>query len=109
MRRSPSRLLFIGFMALFLVTMAGSITTADAQTSDPIEDGKLSVLITLDGLNFFDYNLTNPLPLNMDEAMYLDMEIANTWTQTLNMSGSITFWYQGFALFPIDIRDSNNN
>ena len=109
MRHSPSRLLFIGFMALFLVTMAGSITTADAQTSDPIEDGKLSVLITLDGLNFFDYNLTNPLPLNMDEAMYLDMEIANTWTQTLNMSGSITFWYQGFALFPIDIRDSNNN
>jgi hypothetical protein len=45
----------------------------------------------------------------MDEAMYLDMEIANTWTQDLNMSGSITFWYQGFALFPIDIRDSLNN
>ncbi len=96
-------------MALFLVTMAGSITTVDAQTSDPITDGKLSVLITLDGLNFNDYNETNPLPLNMDEAMYLDMEIGNVWTQDLNMSGSITFWYQGFALFPIDIRDSLNN
>ena len=89
--------------------MAGSITAVDAQTSDPIEDGKLSVLITLDGLNFFDYNLTNPLPLNMDGAMYLDMELANIWTQDLNMSGSITFWYQGFALFPIEIRDSLNN
>ncbi len=109
MRHSPSRLLFIGFIALFLVTMAGSITTADAQTTDPITDGKLSVLITLDGLNFFDYNVTNPLPLNMDEAMYLDMELANIWTQDLNMSGSITFWYQGFALFPIQIKDNHNN
>jgi hypothetical protein len=96
-------------MALFLVTMAGSITTTDAQTTDPIEDGKLSVFITLDGLNFFDYNITNPLPIKMDEAMYLDMEIANIWTQDLNMSGSITFWYQGIALFPIEIKDSFNN
>ena len=94
---------------MFLVTTVGSIITTDAQTTDPITDGKLSVLITLDGLNFLDYNETKPLPLNMDEAMYLDMEIANIWTQDLNMSGSITFWYQGFALFPIDIRDSLNN
>ena len=111
MRRSPSRLLFIGFMALFLVMMVGSITTTDAQTfpDDFLHDDKLYVLISLDGMNVLDYDLDNPLPLNMDAPMDLFLQLNATGSQTLNASGTITFWYQGIALFPIQIVDAYQN
>lgn len=111
MRRSPSRLLFIGFMALFLVTMVGSVNTTDAQgvyPGDYITDGTLSVYISLDGMSVSDYALGTPLPLNMDAPMTLNLSIISEVSQTLNVSGSITFWYQGFALFPITIQNNLN-
>ena len=68
MRHTTSRLLFIGFVALFLVMVSGNITTVNADLSDPIADTKLSVLVTLDGMNFLDYNLTHAMPINMAAA-----------------------------------------
>jgi hypothetical protein len=111
MRHSPSRLLFIGLMALFLVTMVGSITTADAQVypDDFIHDDRLFVYISLDGMNIKDYSLGTPLPINMDAPMDLFLQLNASGSENLNMSGTITFWYQGVALFPIQITDSYSN
>jgi hypothetical protein len=109
MRHTTSRLLFIGFVALFLVMVSGNITTVNADPSDPIADTKLSVLVTLDGMNFLDYNLTHAMPINMEDPMYLDMDITNIWTQTLNVSGSLTFYYQGFPVIPIPIKEAGTN
>lgn len=108
MRHSPSRLVFIGLIALALVILPGSITTVDAQTSNPIADSKLSVFVTLDGMNFYDYNQTNPMPINMEAPMYLDMDITNIWTQALNVTGVITIYYQGFPIAPIPIREAGS-
>ncbi|MFW9962857.1 MAG: hypothetical protein ACFFCX_04805 [Candidatus Sifarchaeia archaeon] len=111
MRRSPSRLLFIGFMALFLVILVGNITTTDAQVypDDFIHDDRLYVYIALDGMNFKDYSLGDPLPLNMEAPMDLTFQLNASGYQTLNVSGSITFWYQGYPLFPIQIVDAYRN
>jgi hypothetical protein len=98
-------------MTFFLVTMVGSITTTDAQVypDDFINDGTLFVYVSLDGMNIKDYNLNTSLPLNMDAPMDLFLQLNASGTHTLNMSGSITFWYQGIALFPIQIVDTSNN
>jgi hypothetical protein len=98
-------------MALFIVTMVGSINTADAQVypDDFIHDDRLFVYISLDDLNIKDYALGDPLPLNLDEPMDLFLQLNASGSENLNMSGSITFWYQGIALFPIQILDTNNN
>jgi hypothetical protein len=109
MRHTTSRLLLIGFVALFLVMVSGNITTVNADPSDPIADTKLSVLVTLDGMNFLDYNLTHAMPINMEDPMYLDMAITNIWTQTLNVSGSITFYYQGLPVIPIPITEEGSD
>ncbi|MFX1560576.1 MAG: hypothetical protein ACFFBL_08300, partial [Promethearchaeota archaeon] len=111
MSRSPSRLLFIGFMALFVVIIIGSIASTNAQTfpDDFLHDDKLYVYISLDGMNVLDYDINNPLPLNMEAPMNLFLQLNATGTQTLNVSGTITFWYQGFALIPIQIVDAYQN
>jgi hypothetical protein len=96
---------------MFLLMMVGNTTTADAQVypDDFIHDTRLFVYISLDDLNIKDYALGDPLPINMDAPMSLFLQMNVTGTETLNVSGRITFWYQGFALFPIDIRDQYNN
>jgi len=108
MKRSPSRLLFIGFMALFLVMMVGNYATpVDAQSfpDDFINDGRLYVYAALDGNNLKEYDIDNPITINMEANMTLDLQIDLTGTEHANMSGTITFWYQGIALFPIQIVD----
>jgi hypothetical protein len=111
MRHSRSRLLLVGLFAVVFVMMFGNITTTDSQSypDDFINDGTLFVYISLDEMNIKDYNLSNSLPINMEAPMDLFLQINATGTQTLNVSGSITFWYQGIALFPIQIVDSHNN
>ena len=99
-------------MALFLVTMVGNINTSDAQgvyPGDFITDNTLSVYFSLDGMSVKDFALGTPLPLNMDAPMTLNLSIVNEVSQNLNVSGTVTFWYQGFAIFPIQILDANNN
>ncbi|MFW9927563.1 MAG: hypothetical protein ACFFDM_12490 [Candidatus Thorarchaeota archaeon] len=114
MQRSPSRLLLLGFMTLFIVFMiAGNITTVDAQFPDENwindEQDRLHVYIVLGGEIIKQHNLSNPITLDMNDPMPLYMMINATGTQTLNMSGSITFWYQGIAIFPIQIVDPDTN
>ena len=91
--------------------MVGSATTSDAQVfpGDFIEDGTLFVYVALDDMNIKDFGVGTPLPLNMDAPMELALQLNATGTQNLNVSGTITFWYQGIALFPIQIIDSSNN
>jgi hypothetical protein len=104
-------------MALFLVMMVGSYAPpVDAQSpaSDWISDSqnRLHVLIELGTgpePNIKHHDLDNPITLDMDNPMPLHMELIANGTQTLNMSGSITFWYQGIAIFPIQIVDPDTN
>jgi hypothetical protein len=101
-------------MTLMLVMMIGGNTvTVDAQFPDDnwINDpqDRLHVYIVLGGEIVKQHDLENPITIDMENPMELYMVINATGTQTLNMSGSITFWYQGIAIFPIQIVDPVTN
>jgi hypothetical protein len=116
MRRSPSKIAFFGFIILLLVMLIGgsTITTTTAQTpvfpDDFLHDTKLYVYAALDGQNVIDANDTSrPLELNMEAPMLLTLQINVTSTQDLNISGTIMFYYQGIAIFPITIVEPVTN
>jgi len=116
MRHSPSKMLFFGFMTLFMVLFVGGIsTTTTAQTpvfpTDFVNDKTLFVYAGLDGQNVKFSDDTNPILINMEGPMdlFLQIEVNDTLTQNLNMTGTITFYYQGIALLPIQIVDPVTN
>jgi len=117
MRRSPSKLLFFGFMTLFLVLLVGGFATNTTTAQDPdfptdfVNDSTLFVYAGLDGYNVKDSNSSNPIPINMEGPMEISLiiELNETLTQDLNMTGTITFYYQGIAIYPIQIVDSETN
>ncbi len=117
MRCSPSKLLFFGFTTLFLVLMIGgfSTNTVTAQTpvfpTDFVNDQTLFIYAGLDGQNVKDSGTANPIEINMEGPMELELQVSvnETLTQDLNMTGSIVFYYQGIAIFPIQIIDPVTN
>ena len=115
MRRSPSKLLFFGFMTLFMVLLVGGFSTnaVSAQTPvfpiDFVNDETLYVYASLDGQNIKDSNDINPVEINMEDPMEIFLQINVSSSVDLNMSGSIIFYYQGFAIFPIQIIDPVTN
>jgi hypothetical protein len=113
MRRSPSRILFFGFATLFLVMliMGSALPTTTAQEpvfpDDFLHDDTLYVYAALDGQNVIDANSASvPVVLNLVDPMLLTLQINVTSTHDLNISGSIVFYYQGIAVFPITVIDS---
>ncbi len=115
MRRNPSRMLFLGLFIFALLLYVGSyytpISTAQIPLSDAdfVNDGTLWVYASLDGTNLKTSGEDTPIEINMDAPMELYLQINITSTQDLNMSGKITFFYQGIAIFPIQIIDQATN
>jgi hypothetical protein len=116
MHRSPSKIAFLGFITLLLVMLvAGStLTTTTAQIpsfpDDFLHDTRLYVYTALDGQNLIDADdQAAPLELNMESPMLLTLQINVTSTQDLNISGTIMFYYQGIAIFPIAIVEPVTN
>jgi hypothetical protein len=104
-------------MAVFLVLLIGGYSpqaaTAQIPVSDTefVNDGTLYVYASLDGKNLKNSPQGDPVLIDMNDPMllYLQINVSDTLTQDLNMSGSITFYYQGIAIFPIQIVDSTTN
>ncbi len=116
MRRSPSKIVFLGIMTLFLIVLIGgsTLTTTTAQVpvfpTDFLHDDTLYVYAALDGQNVIDADSqAAPLVLNMENPMLLTLQINVTSTQDLNISGTIMFYYQGIAIFPITIVEPVTN
>ena len=115
MRRSPSKLLLFGFMTLFMLLLVGgfSTNTVTAQTpvfpTDFVNDGTLFVYAGLDGQNVQDSDDTNPVEINMEGPMEIFLQVNVSSSVDLNMTGTITFYYQGIAIFPIQIIDPVTN
>lgn len=117
MRRSPSKLLFFGFMTLFMLLLLGGFSTnaVTAQTpvfpTDFLHDDNLYVYAGLDGQNVIDSDSENPIEINLEGPMelFLQVNISDTLTSDINMTGSIVFYYQGIAVFPIQVIDPVTN
>jgi hypothetical protein len=114
MRRSPSKVLFFGFTTLFLIMliMGSAFPTTTAQVppvfpDDFLHDDTLYVYAALNNHNVIDANSASvPLVLDLVDPMLLTLQINVTSTHDLNISGSIVFYYQGIAVFPITVIDS---
>ncbi|MFW9959544.1 MAG: hypothetical protein ACFFDV_00910 [Candidatus Thorarchaeota archaeon] len=116
MRRSPSKIVFFGFMTLLLMVLIGGsiLPTTTAQVpvfpTDFLHDDTLYVYAALDGQNLIDADSQSaPLVLNVESPMQLTLQINVTSAQDLNISGTIMFYYQGFAVFPITIVEPVTN
>lgn len=97
-----------------MLIWGSTLTTTTAQPpANPEEflhDTTLYVKATLDGENLIDKDSqAAPLELNMESPMLLTLEINVVSTQDLNISGTIMFYYQGIALFPITIVEPVTN
>jgi hypothetical protein len=106
MARSYSRigiaLFSVFFIALFI---SGTTTTVHAQSfgDDWIEDDKLHVLIEFNNRNIKTATETNPIPINRNGTTPIFLSLNVTNDVALNISGVITFYYQGFAVLPIQL------
>jgi len=115
MRRAPSKLLLFGFMTLFMVLLVGGFSTnaVTAQTPvfpiDFVNDETLFVYASLDGQNVKDSNDINPIEIDLEGPMEIFLQINVSSTVDLNITGSINFYYQGIAIFPIQIVDPVTN
>jgi len=115
MRRSPSKLLFFGFMAIFLVLMVGGYSTQTTTAQIPVtaaefvNDGVLFVYASLDNHNVKTTDFANPIEINMTGPMVLFLQINVTSSVDLNMTGSINFYYQGISIFPMQVYDPETN
>ncbi|MDH4214562.1 MAG: hypothetical protein OEV85_11625 [Candidatus Thorarchaeota archaeon] len=116
MRRSPSKIAFFGFMTLLFMILIGGSTLTTTSALPPVNpeeflhDDTLYVYTALDGQNVIDADSqAAPLVLNMDGPMLLTLQINVSSTQDLNISGTIMFYYQSIAIFPITIIEPVTN
>jgi len=89
-----------------------STTTAQVPVfpTDFLHDDTLYVYAAFDGQNVIGaYSQSAPLVLNIEAPMLLTLQINVTSAHDLNMSGTIMFYYQGIAIFPITIVEPVTN
>jgi len=74
-----------------------------------VNDETLFVYASLDGQNVKDSNDINPIEIDLEGPMEIFLQINVSSTVDLNITGSINFYYQGIAIFPIQIVDPVTN
>ncbi|UCE11759.1 MAG: hypothetical protein JSW61_07470 [Candidatus Thorarchaeota archaeon] len=111
MARSRSRMLLYTYSALFVAVLLIGTNTASAQFDDGtfIYDTRLAIKLELNGRTVAQAPEGDPIIVDMEEPMDLYLQVNNTHTAPLNLSGVIWFYYQGIALFPIEVRDPASN
>ncbi len=111
MARSKSRLLVLGYVLLVSMIVLGSTNPAAAQFDDTfVYDTKLAIKLVINDVpitHAADENF--PIPIDLESPMQLYLQINNTHDQTLNMSGVIWFYYNGIAIFPVEVRNPDTN
>ena len=109
MARSYSRIGMTLFTALFLalfITGAASMVDAQSFGDDWIEDDNLHILLLFDGRSAASATTEGDaiiIPREGPMELYLEINVTND--APLNMSGVITFYYQGVAVLPIEIQN----
>ncbi len=73
------------------------------------EDDPLRVYLALDRRSVTTADEDHPIPVHLDKLMLLHMQINTTSVHPLNITGMITFLYQGFEVLPITIVNPENN
>jgi len=106
MARSKSRIAFTVFAVFFVMLfIAGSASPVKAQSFGEgwIEDDKLHVFIEFGGRNILDASEADPIIIPRDDPITIRLIMNVTNDVPLNVSGVITFYYQGYPVLPITI------
>jgi hypothetical protein len=98
------------YSALFIAILLIGASTASAQFDETfIYDTRLAIKLELNGIAITQATSDNPVPVDMEQPMDIYLQVNNTHTAALNLSGVIWFYYQGLPLFPIEVRDPASN
>lgn len=110
MARSESRVLLLGLVFLLAAVLATGPLSARAQPAEQwIHDDRLWIYLEFDGIPITEASADNPIQINLHGNMSLVLKLNVTGSQSLNVSGTIWFYYQGLAIFPIEVRAPGNN
>ncbi len=102
-------------MTLIMILLVGGFSTSAVTAQTPVfpidfvNDETLYVYASLDGQNVKDSDDNNPIEINLEGPMEIFLQINVSSTVDLNITGSIIFYYQGIAIFPIQIVDPVTN
>jgi len=107
-----TRFRFILPCVVLLLAVALTVSPRSVQarsTADWVNDGRLYVYLAFDGTPVTHATSDHPIQLNMTGPMHLELQVNNTGPKGLNMSASITFYYQGFGVLTVEIREPSTN
>ncbi len=108
-RKISKRLLILVSVFAFLFILAASQEVSAQYGEGWVEDDRLHVRVEFDGQSITDAPEGNPITIQRDRNMTLYLEVNVTNDVPLNMSGKITFYYQGIAILPIEVRNPYDN
>jgi len=110
MARPNSRVLLFGLVLLLAAVLATSPLSTRAQPAEQwIHDDRLWIYLEFDGIPITDATADNPIQINLHANMSLVLKLNVTGSRDLNASGRIWFYYQGIAIFPIEVRAPGSN
>ncbi|MFO7836730.1 MAG: hypothetical protein R6V83_08750 [Candidatus Thorarchaeota archaeon] len=96
-------------LALAIVSFSAPVAQAQNFADSFIGDDRLHILLKLDGTSITEATEENPIEVNLDEPMRLFLQVNVTSDKSLNMSGTIWFYYMDIALFPVEVRNPTSN
>ncbi len=111
MPRKATRFFMIGFAVFFALIMISSVTLTSAQSfgDNWVEDSRLHIFMEFDGRPIVTAGESNPILINQEEPMTLYLQLNVTNDVPLNISGQIWFYYNGIAVFPLEVRAPGSN
>jgi hypothetical protein len=111
MNRKAPRYFMIGFVAFFVLIMVSSVTLTSSQSfgDNWVEDSRLHIYMEFDDRPIVTAGESNPILINQEEPMTLYLQLNVTNDVPLNISGQIWFYYNGIAVFPLEVRAPGSN
>ncbi|TFG12324.1 hypothetical protein EU537_09730 [Candidatus Thorarchaeota archaeon] len=111
MTRQTPRLFMIGLAGFFVLILFSSVTLTSAQSfgDNWVEDSRLHIYLEFDNRPIVTAGESNPIIINQEEPMTLYLQLNVTNDVPLNISGQIWFYYNGIAVFPLEVRAPGSN
>jgi len=110
MARSGFRFILPCVVLLLVVALTVSPRPVQARSpADWVHDTRLWVYLEIDGTPVTHATSDHPIQLNMTGPMHFAIQANNTGPKELNITASILFYYQGFVVLTVGVRNPVTN
>ncbi|MBD3404738.1 MAG: hypothetical protein GF411_01225 [Candidatus Lokiarchaeota archaeon] len=111
MRLSRSRQLCLMYGLFVVMIFVGMSVPAQSQSfgSDWVEDSRLHIYLEINNRPIKQATESSPIVANLEGDLDLLLQMNVTNTVNLNTSGTLWFYYNGFPIIPIEIRNPITN